>query len=106
MKQIFGESAEDLRGTLDQAARNEGLRQVLLAFADTLKATNLALKHRTGSTLLRLYAIVGASLRNAKPDEYTYVRPQYEQMKRAILHARKKRRANAGKDEEPDPAEE
>lgn len=101
MKEALGSSVEDLRADLDRAGRIEELRQVLLALADTLRATNLALKHRAGSTILQLYAIVGTALRSTVPDGYTHLRPQYEEMKRTILRVRKKRSRKRPKDEEP-----
>ena len=106
MKDVLGSSAEELRAVLDRVARNEELRQVLLALADTLRATNLALKHRTGTTILQIYAIVGAGLRSKVPDEYTHLRPQYDEMKRTILRVRKKQSRKRAKDAEPDPSEE
>lgn len=106
MKNALGVSAEELRAELDRAGRNEELRQVMLALADTLKATNLALKHRTGTTILQVYAIVGAALRSRVPDDYSHLRPQYEAMKRAILQVRKKQSRKRAKDAEPDTPEE
>ena len=106
MKNALGVSAAELRADLDRAGRNEELRQVMLALADTLKATNLALKHRTGTTILQVYAIVGSGLRSRVPDDYSHLRPQYEAMKRAILQVRKKQSRKRAKDAEPDPGEE
>lgn len=106
MKKVLGSSAEEVRANLDRAGRNEELRHVLLALADTLKATNLALNHRIGTTILQVYAIVGAALRSTVPDEYTHLRPQYEEMKRTILRVRKKQSRKRPKDEKPDPPEE
>lgn len=102
MKQVLGSSAEDLRADIDKVGRNEELRRVLLALADTLGATNLALKHRIGTNILQTYAIVGTGLRNPAPDGYTHLRPYYEEMKRTILRVRRKRSRKRAQDDEPE----
>ncbi len=99
MKDVLGSSAEDVRAEIDQVSRNEELRRVLLAFADTLGATNLALKHRIGTTILQTYAIVGTALRNPEPDAYTHLRPYHEEMKRTIRRVRTKSRKRVQGDE-------
>lgn len=75
---------------------------MLLAFADTLGATNLALRHRIGTTILQTYAIVGTGLRNPEPDGYTHLRPYHEEMKRTIRRVRKAKSRKRAEDDEPE----
>ena len=99
MKKVVGWSAEELRAEREKVRQGEELRRVLLALADTVGATTMKQKHRIGSVILKIYAIVGTALRDPG-SALAYLRPYYEEMKRVILSVRKKKSRKAAKDQE------
>ena len=79
----FRELAEDIR-RWDEAERE--LRALLRGVA----AANLKRKHRLGKAVLTLYSLLGAVLRKPHPDD-VHLRPYYDDMRRAVLAAQKKK---------------
>ena len=66
-----------------------------------MDAANLKRKHRLGSAILQIYRMLGIYLHDPHPDDI-YLRPYYENMKRAFLRTKQFRR----KKKEAEPAAE
>lgn len=92
LKRVLGTTPEEIRAELDKTRRWDEVDRVLLALRETVHSTNLQRKHRIGTLILNIYAIVGDSLRRRRVSAaYEHLRPYYEQMKAAILGVRKKK---------------
>ena len=63
----------------------------LRAFTDGIEAANVKRKHRLGTAILQIYRMLGIYLHPAQPEE-AYMRPYYENMKRAYLRTQQFRR--------------
>jgi hypothetical protein len=74
------------------------------AFVDGMEASNLKRKHHLGASILQIYRLLGIFLRRAGPDD-AYMRPYYENMKRAYLKTQQFRRRKK-KDQAPEEAAE
>jgi len=68
-----------------------------------IASANLNRKHHLGEAILLIYRVVGTQLRGEREDR-TFIRPYYDNMKRAYLRTLKKARKKAKK-EEPEGAE-
>jgi hypothetical protein len=89
-KQVFGWSSDEMRGDIEHERDWAELERVAAAFLESVRSRNLQRRHRIGSRMLLLYAVVGARLRGATAAEDAHLRPYYEEMKRAMLASRKK----------------
>jgi hypothetical protein len=69
------------------------------AFLDGLDAVNLQRKHHLGRAILQIYRLLGIYLRRNN-SEMAYMRPYYENMKRAYLRTQRFRK-RAKKEEPP-----
>lgn len=102
-KSIVGRSAEELREEEAEIRRWDGTLVELQAFMSGIAAANLNRKHHLGRAILLIYSIVGTQLRDDREDR-SFMRPYYDNMKRAYLRTLKKGRKKAKK-EEPEGAE-
>jgi len=97
-KSIVGRSAEELREEDAEIRRWDGTLVDLQAFMSGIAAANLNRKHRLGEAILLIYGIVGTQLRGERTDR-DFMRPYYDNMKRAYLRTLKKGRKKAKKQE-------
>ena len=91
-------SAEELRQDQEEIRRWDEVVVELRAITDGIEAANLKRKHRLGTAILKIYAILEAYLRTDHPDD-VYMRPYYENMKRAYLRTqafRKRKKKGEG----------
>jgi len=106
---LLHRTPEELRWDDDDIRRNEELIREVRVLLQGLEDANLTLKHRLGHDLLRIYRVLAIHLRAEDPtSEHAYMRPYYENMKRAYLQStrRKPRKGDAaeGKEEEAENA--
>jgi hypothetical protein len=75
------------------------------ALTDGIEAANVKRKHRLGMAILRIYGMLGVFMRHRNPRE-AYMRPYYDDMKRAYLRTQqfRRRKKKEAPPEEP-PAE-
>jgi hypothetical protein len=102
-KSIVGRSAEELREEDAEIRRWDGTLVELQAFMSGIAAANLNRKHRLGAAILLIYGVVGTQLRG-EPEDRAFMRPYYDNMKRAYLRTLQKGRKKAKK-QEPEGAE-
>lgn len=95
-------SGEELREEQEEIRRWDQVVRELRAITDGIEAANLKRKHRLGTAILQIYHILGGYFRYRTRPEDAYLRPYYENMKRAYLRTQRFRRKK--KQEEP-PAE-
>jgi hypothetical protein len=72
------------------------------AILDGMEAANLKRKHRLGTAILQIYAMLGINFRHGTP-KHPFMRPYYENMRRAYLRTLGSRKRK--KKEEPPAAE-
>ncbi|HYK01009.1 MAG TPA: hypothetical protein VE974_04580 [Thermoanaerobaculia bacterium] len=101
-KSIVGRSAEELREEDAEIRRWDGTLVELQAFMSGIAAANLDRKHRLGAAILLIYGVVGTQLRG---EDRSFMRPYYDNMKRAYLNTLKKGRKKAKKQEPEGAAE-
>jgi hypothetical protein len=77
-------SAAELRQEDEEIRRWDALIVELRAFTDGVEAANTNRKHRLGRAILQIYRFLGTLLHHSRPGE-EYMRPYYENMKRAYL---------------------
>ena len=94
-------NGEQLRQEHEETRRWDEVVLEMRAITDGIAAANLKRKHRLGTAILQIYRMLGALLRGSNPKD-AYMRPYYENMKRAYLRTQQFRRRK--KKEEP-PAE-
>jgi len=87
----LGEEQEVIR-RWDEVVRD------MRALTDGIEAANVKRKHRLGTAILRIYNLLGIYLDGNRPED-AYMRPYYENMKRAYLRTQQFRRRK--KKEEP-----
>ena len=87
MKQTTGMSAEELRAETEALDRWEDVKRELMAFVKGIDGAILSRRHRVGTAILQLYAILGTLIRDPKNE---HLRPYYENMKKAQKQRRKK----------------
>jgi hypothetical protein len=97
-KHFVKRSGEELRQEHEVARRWDEAIAAWRAILDGLEASNLKRKHRLGRAILLIYRILGIYMRNNRPEE-AYMRPYYENMKRAYLRTQRFRKRP--KKEEP-----
>jgi hypothetical protein len=85
---IVKRSGEELRQEDEEIHRWDKVVRELRAITAGIEAANLKRKHRLGSAILHIYRILGASLHRSGPED-AYMRPYYENMKRAYLRTQK-----------------
>jgi hypothetical protein len=98
-KGIIGYSGEELRDLAEESRHWDEVESEVRAFLKGISAANRKRKHRLGSAILTLYTVLGETI---DMESRRHLRPYYEEMKRAYLNRKRKRR----KAEEPDKREE
>jgi hypothetical protein len=91
-------TAEELREEQEEIRRWDEVVVELRAITAGIEAANLKRKHRLGTAILKIYGILEAYLRTNHPAD-VYLRPYYENMKRAYLRTkafRKKKKTGEG----------
>lgn len=89
---------EELRQEQEEIRRWDQVIVEMRAITDGIEAANLKRKHRLGSALLQIYKMLAINLRGGGGED-AYMRPYYENMKRAYLRTRQFRKR--GKKKEP-----
>lgn len=80
-----------LRQEQEEIRRWDQLIVELRAFTDGIEASNTKRKHRLGSAILLIYRMLGICMDPCLPED-AYMRPYYENMKRAYLKTQRFRR--------------
>lgn len=93
-------SGEELRQEDEVSRRWDEAISAWRAILDGLEATNLKRKHRLGRAILLIYQILGRYMRGNHPEE-AYMRPYYENMKRAYMRTQTFRKRTKTKKEDP-----
>ena len=90
-KHFVKRSGEELRQEDEVSRRWDEAIAAWRAILDGLEAANLKRKHRLGRAILQIYEILGIYMRRDLPEE-AYMRPYYENMKRAYLRTQRFRK--------------
>jgi hypothetical protein len=90
-KHFTKRSGEELRQEDEVSRRWDEAITSWRAILDGLEAANLKRKHRLGRAILLIYRILGIYMRRNHPEE-AYMRPYYENMKRAFLRTQRFRK--------------
>lgn len=80
-----------LRQEQEEIRRWDHLIVELRAFTDGIEASNTKRKHRLGRAILLIYRMLGICMNPCGPED-AYMRPYYENMKRAYLKTQRFRR--------------
>jgi hypothetical protein len=91
-------SGEELGQEQEEIRRWDEVIREMRALTDGIEAANMKRKHRLGTAILHIYRMLGIYLHHSRPEE-AYMRPYYENMKRAYLRTQQFRRRK--KKEEP-----
>jgi hypothetical protein len=102
-KAMVQRSGEELRQDDEEIRRWDEVVIELRAITDGIEAANLKRKHRLGSAILQIYRILGMILRRSRPD-HEYMRPYFENMKRAYQRTQKFSKRPKKGEPAPDPA--
>jgi len=97
-KIVVKRSGEELRQEHEEIREWDEVIREMRALTDGIEAANVKRKHRLGKAILQIYRLLGIYFRRSRPDD-AYMRPYYENMKRAYLRTGQFRRRN--KKEEP-----
>ena len=100
-KKIVKRSGEELQEEQEEIRRWDEVVRELRALTDGIEAANVKRKHRLGKAILLIYSMLGIYVDGGGSQD-AYLRPYYENMKRAYLKTQQFRRRKK-KDE---PAEE
>jgi hypothetical protein len=97
-KVVVRRSGEELREEHEEIRHWDKVVLEMRAITDGIEAANLKRKYRLGTAILMIYRILGMDYRHNRPED-AYMRPYYENMKRAYLRTQQFRRRK--KKEEP-----
>jgi len=100
-KLIAGRSSEELGQEHEVIRRWDEVILEMRAVLDGIEAANLKRKHHLGKAILRIYRILSIFFRHDRPGEDAYMRPYYENMRRAYLKTQRFR-GRKKKKEEPE----
>ena len=98
-KSFVGRSGEELRGEDGEIRHWDETQSAFLTTVKGISAANRKRRYRLGKAILDLYFMLGTMI---DMESHRYLRPYYEEMKRAYLNRKRKRR----KAEKPDKPEE
>jgi len=96
-KKFVNRTGEELGEEQEEIRRWDEVIRDLRAFTDGIEAANVKRKHRLGTAILQIYRMLGIYLDRPQPEDI-YMRPYYDNMKRAYLRTQQFRRRKA-KDE-------
>jgi hypothetical protein len=99
-KIAVGRSSEELRQEDEEIRRWDAVILEMRALTDGIEAANLKRKHRLGQAILQIYRFLGIYVRRHPRPEDAYLRPYYENMRRAYLKTQRFR--GRKKKEEPE----
>ena len=97
-ERIVKRSGDELREEHEETRRWDEVIRELRALTDGIDAANVKRKHRLGTAILTIYRLLGIHLDHGTP-EVAYMRPYYDNMKRAYLRTQQFRKRT--KKEEP-----
>jgi len=98
-KTLVKRTGEELTEEQEEIRRWDEAIRDLRAFLDGIEAANVKRKHRLGTAILQIYRMLAAYLNRPKPEDL-YMRPYYDNMKRAYLKTQQFRRSK--KKDEPE----
>jgi hypothetical protein len=98
-------SGEELRREQEEIGRWDEVIRELRALTDGVEAANVKRKHRLGTAILHIYSILGIYLHRSRPED-AYMRPYYENMKRAYLRTQQFRRRKTKEEPAEEPPKE
>ncbi|HEY0158517.1 MAG TPA: hypothetical protein VGF28_14635 [Thermoanaerobaculia bacterium] len=87
-ERLVNRTGEELRGEQEEIHRWDQVVVELRALTDGIEAANLKRKHRLGSTILQIYRLLASQFKRGVPHD-PYMRPYYENMKRASLRTQR-----------------
>ena len=90
-KIVVKRSGEELRQENEEIREWDEVIREMRALIDGIEAANVKRKHRLGRAILQIYRLLGIYLHRSRPDD-AYLRPYYENMKRAYLRTQRFRR--------------
>jgi hypothetical protein len=99
-KLLVGRNSEELREEHEEIRRWDAVILEMRALTDGIEAANLKRKHRLGTAILKVYRFIRIYLRYPRPED-AYLRPYYENMRRAYLKTQRFR-GRKKKMEEPE----
>ncbi len=88
---MVARSGDELRQEQEEIRRWDQTIVELRAFTDGIEASNTMRKHRLGTAILFLYRVLANRFRYPMPED-AYMRPYYENMKRAYLKTQRFRK--------------
>ncbi len=91
-------TGEELGQEQEEIRRWDEVIREMRALTDGIEAANVKRKHRLGTAILHIYRMLGIYLHRSRPED-AYMRPYYENMKRAYLATQQFRKRK--KKEEP-----
>jgi hypothetical protein len=92
-------SGEELREEQEEIRRWEQVVVEMRAITDGIEAANTKRKHRLGRAILTIYRMLGSCVERGFPG-HLYMRPYYENMRRAFLRTRAFRKRKKPEDPE------
>jgi hypothetical protein len=104
-KKIVKRTGDDLREEQEEIRRWDEVIRELRALTDGVEAANVKRKHRLGKAILLIYRILGIYVDRGGPED-AYLRPYYENMKRAYLQTQQFRRRKKKEEPAEEPANE
>jgi len=90
-KTLVKRTGEELADEQEEIRRWDEVIRDLRAFTDGIEAANVKRKHRLGTAILQIYRMLGIYLHRPQPED-AYMRPYYDNMKRAYLRTQQFRR--------------
>jgi len=94
-------TGDELRQEHEEIREWEQVVREMRALTDGIEAANVKRKHRLGTAILQIYWMLGRYMRHGNPTE-AYMRPYYEDMKRAYMRTQQfRRRKKNAQPEEP-----
>lgn len=97
-KMMVKRTGEELGQEQEEIRRWDEVIREMRALTDGIEAANVKRKHRLGTAILHIYRMLGIYMDRSRPED-AYMRPYYENMKRAYLRTQQFRRRK--KKEEP-----
>jgi hypothetical protein len=98
-------TGDELRQEDEEIREWEQVVREMRALTDGIEAANVKRKHRLGIAILQIYRMLGGYMRHDSPRE-NYMRPYYEDMKRAYLRTQQFRRRKKKEAPPQEPAQE